>query len=1586
MSKEIQHILGLDLGTNSIGWALVEVDHIRHIVRIMMMGSRILPMAPAEIAAFENGRHIDSAAAERRKARQPRRMNERFILRRDRLNYVLNLYSMLPEHYRIEIDFETKNGQRCGKFHKGKEPKIAYRLNEEKHCDGKRDKYDFIFDSSYQDMITDIKRKYPTLEHKFIPKDWTLYYLRKKALTEEISLNELSWVLHSFNKKRGYEKVEGTDTETTSDAEIRICSVTDVATSGNTHAITLTDKDNPTWHFVYYEESLRPMSVAGDFKQVEIISVYDDEGKYNEAKSKYAIKEIITLSATDIKHAKKNQITFDNGWTWESTKMLDLNTPYTLICNQEYKSDGQLKKRSFALVDAKDKKTNWAYLKLDTETKIAQYNRINGTKGVASYIYDNLLCSNPSRLHTKIIGGLVESVERRFYHEEVLAILTQQAKYHDGFDSHYRETVEKLYPHNESHRRVLLQQSFAQLVADDILLYQRELKSKKSEISDCKYETYRFVKDGKEEVRPVKSAHTANPYFQEFRIWKFINQLRIIEEPNAEHASPIDVTEQYLTYDAKAALFDEFQRHKTIKVSILQKPFFHLPNKGKGYTWNYETDHEESGNETRYDLMCRLRKVEGFDWESFLNATHLDNGKLVSNEYMLWHFFYSVKRKSQRTKGLPTLVARLLKYAQIDGGCCDELVKNLSTFGSYKNNFGAYSEKALLKLLPLMRCGKYWDANEVARITGVEDDRECQGMMENGSTSHPGAVDIVYKDQLLAVNKERWTSPHDIRRYIKKGIKQNSLKNPVVEKVIREMLYVVHDIWQYNLNQDKEFAFDEIHIELGRELQRSPKQKKQEIDSSKANKLANKRAELILKEMKLESLSPFMREKYRIYEDCIMSAIRFDKKETVYEYKDEHKNIQTITKKQIEDIQKATEITPDELRIYRLWLDQRFSSPYTGQMISLSELFDGHKYQREHVFPRERVTLNSLKNLVMCEAAVNKAKLAMTGMQFIKEYGGKEVGGHRILTEEEYRSWVDNNVHDDARREILLCEQIPDRFTNNQLNNTRYISRLATALLSHIVRTDNERGALAAGVIPVNGSVTSILRHDWHMGETWRELITPRFRRMNTAIEKLTGIPTTLFGEEREVRGHSVFVPTVPQQFRDDFEIKRIDHRHHALDALVVALTERAHIQYISNVSGEKNSKDALNARKALKEKHTFSERINADSKETRFLPPMQYKQRSIVVPYTYEYVRQNGEQMVSPLFEDIVLAALQETVVTFKQNTRIMSPRQNLYQHWSADDGRIVTTQESGLNDKRKWCLRLPAPSSTIYGKRIVNGENFLSTKWGHSLEAFASVAKDKILSTINNVPDKAVRDILIKYLAYCNQNPEVAFSPAGIAYMNEHIKEFTPNGKNHLPIYKVSLLQRTAKGHPLSPNGGVKSRQYSKDNGNVLCYFYPDKVLVKTLDMFVRGEDMPDGYAFTLCANELVYVPTDEESQRLESLKSQQSISISDIGICTLEISRLYKAVSFDPSDCTSTVWFTPVTFAQMLLNEKFNDNGHLVNTKCKVVEIQGEFALTSEKAKGTREFYADRLVRDICWKVVLDRLGQIDHFITREGIIIK
>ncbi|MFN5629603.1 MAG: type II CRISPR RNA-guided endonuclease Cas9, partial [Bacteroidota bacterium] len=200
----MKKILGLDLGTNSIGWALIQQDLENQKGEIIKLGSRIIPMSEDILGKFDSG-ITESDTARRTSFRGIRRLRERYLLRRERLHRVLNVLGFLPSHYSKEIDFE----KRLGQFFEETEPKIAYCLNNETK------KFDFVFKSAFFEMVEDFKKHQPQLLQggKLLPYDWTIYYLRNKALSQKIEKEELAWVLLNFNQKRGYYQLRGEDTE-----------------------------------------------------------------------------------------------------------------------------------------------------------------------------------------------------------------------------------------------------------------------------------------------------------------------------------------------------------------------------------------------------------------------------------------------------------------------------------------------------------------------------------------------------------------------------------------------------------------------------------------------------------------------------------------------------------------------------------------------------------------------------------------------------------------------------------------------------------------------------------------------------------------------------------------------------------------------------------------------------------------------------------------------------------------------------------------------------------------------------------------------------------------------------------------------------------------------------------------------------------------------------------------------------------------------------------------------------------------------------------------------------------------------------
>ena len=100
----IERALGLDLGTNSIGWALIE-GSADEPERIIDMGSRIVPMDGAEMSNFKKGLP-QTKNAQRRIKKGARVGNKRYKQRRNKLIYVLDKLGMLPEQVRLSQTFD----------------------------------------------------------------------------------------------------------------------------------------------------------------------------------------------------------------------------------------------------------------------------------------------------------------------------------------------------------------------------------------------------------------------------------------------------------------------------------------------------------------------------------------------------------------------------------------------------------------------------------------------------------------------------------------------------------------------------------------------------------------------------------------------------------------------------------------------------------------------------------------------------------------------------------------------------------------------------------------------------------------------------------------------------------------------------------------------------------------------------------------------------------------------------------------------------------------------------------------------------------------------------------------------------------------------------------------------------------------------------------------------------------------------------------------------------------------------------------------------------------------------------------------
>lgn len=200
------------------------------------------------------------------------------------------------------------------------------------------------------------------------------------------------------------------------------------------------------------------------------------------------------------------------------------------------------------------KETDWGLIKIKTENDI----RTSGLS-VGEYIF-NALLHNPKQ---KIKGQLVRTIERDFYKEELRQILNKQKEFIPQLcDANlYADCINGLYSQNEAFRHSIATKDFTYLLLDNIIFYQRPLKSKKSTIAECPYEYHECLDTNGVRVKKyVKCISKSQPLYQEFRLWQFVGNLCIYKsgyDQEGRLVDSIDVTSDFLPdEESRAQLFD----------------------------------------------------------------------------------------------------------------------------------------------------------------------------------------------------------------------------------------------------------------------------------------------------------------------------------------------------------------------------------------------------------------------------------------------------------------------------------------------------------------------------------------------------------------------------------------------------------------------------------------------------------------------------------------------------------------------------------------------------------------------------------------------------------------------------------------------------------------------------------------------------------------------------------------------------------------------------------------------------------------------------------------------------------------------
>lgn len=330
------------------------------------------------------------------------------------------------------------------------------------------------------------------------------------------------------------------------------------------------------------------------------------------------------------------------------------------------------------------------------------------------------------------------------------------------------------------------------------------------------------------------------------------------------------------------------------------------------------------------------------------------------------------------------------------------------------------------------------------------------------------------------------------------------IANPAVHMILNQLRLVINDIIRL---YGKPY---EINIELGRDVGMSSQKKKQKETEQKANKKLNEKAKKHLL-------------------DCKMPV-----------------NGKNILK-------------------YKLAEEQGWKDAYNPQS-NISQKFEGMEI--EHIIPQAKGGSDTYNNLCL----VNRTDNLNKGDDFAYDYLQKTKSPEQLRE-------ILKNVRENTklqkkawRFEATAREKFEDagdsEETSRYLTDTRYVSKMAQRYLRAIIDTTDSEAAQNR-ILAIKGAQTAKLRKKWNLEGleyTLMGLDIPRYIDSSPYwVEQDTGV--VVDGDKK---------PDIDGNWRMFDQIKnknwltkpRIDHRHHAMDAIILACSNRSLIQKMAHDTG----------------------------------------------------------------------------------------------------------------------------------------------------------------------------------------------------------------------------------------------------------------------------------------------------------------------------------------------------------------------------------------------------------------------------------
>ncbi len=764
----------------------------------------------------------------------------------------------------------------------------------------------------------------------------------------------------------------------------------------------------------------------------------------------------------------------------------------------------------------------------------------------------------------------------------------------------YVEEFDMIMSCQKHHYPEILTDEVLVYIRDFIIFHQRPLKSCKHLVGRCELERCDVKVGNKIRNQGPMVAPRSSPLFQVCKIWESINNLAIKNKINDT---------LYITLEQKQVLFDYLNTNNKLKVTTLKTL---LGIKSKDWQVGKAVGAGLQGN-TTYCAIANALKSYARREELLKFELAIVDGDMVNTEtgelskvvdasfdqqplYRLWHTLYSIS-------DIDELKSVLRNKFGIDD---EEVIEALSQIDFVKVGYGNKSSRAIRKILPYLQDGmQYYEAKLAAGY---------------GDTT-------LTKEQNVARELADRLMP----------IQRGELRQPVVEKILNQLVNLV------NALMSEYGRFDEIRVELARELKQSREEREKATKDINRNQREN----------------------------------------------------ETIAKR----IQEEYELLPTRSRIqkYKMWDESEHICMYCGTTVNVKEFLLGSGIEVEHVIPRSILFDDSFSNKVCACRKCNKDKANRTAYDFMVSRGEGELQAYiERVNDLAERKKISNT----KRNKLLMkAKDLPTDFIERQLRESQYIAKKAKEMLQTICHN----------VYSTSGSITDFIRHLWGWDEVLHSLNFKRYRTV--------GLTEMV---EREIDGRKVEMERIVGWS------KRMDHRHHAIDALTIACTKQGYIQRINNLSSLKQISF-----------HPFTSDVQDANTRLRL------SRLECYIKMQYHFSTAEVEQAVDAI------------AVSFKSGKRAAS----VGKRYVRKGGKRVCVQKGII------IPRGALSEESVYG-RIRNSET------GNQDYVIKYKVGAITLKDVDYVVDKRIREILRERLVQFDGKPEKAFAEPILDYQGHEIR----------------------------------------------------------------------------------------------------------------------------------------------------------------------------------------------------------------------